>query len=299
MSERLMTSERLSELQGLELKARLLVEGAVTGTHRSPYRGFSSEFAEHREYSPGDDVRYVDWKVYGKSDRMYVKQFDEETNFACTVLVDTSESMGYRSQRAPVTKLEYATWLAAACAYLVIRQRDAIGLMTFREHIDQYLRPSSTATQFREVCRRLEAAEPNGKSQLGAVLHDTAVRIPRRGVIILISDLFDDCDSLARGWKHLRYGRHDVILMQVLDPAELEFPFDEPLLFKGLEGWGDRLADPRALRKAYLHEVEQHQGRIRGLSRDLKSDLACFRTDQPPGPVLSTLLHRRINRHGT
>jgi len=289
---------RFAELQGLELKARLIVEGYLAGSHRSPYRGFSVEFAEHREYVPGDDLRYVDWKVFGKSDRFYLKQYNEETNFSCMVLVDTSESMTYRSDDVPSSKLDYAQWTAAALAYLIIRQRDAVGVATFDETIRQFIRPGSTATQWREVCRVLETAPTTGKSAVGTALHELAERLIRRGIVIAISDFFDDFDTLARGLKHLHFRRHDVLLLQVVDPAEIEFPFDSPTLFRGLEAWRDLMTDPRGIRRQYQTEFQRHLAQLKGLARELGFDYALLRTDQPLGPSLAAVLSHRWRRQG-
>lgn len=295
---RLLDPARLSELQGLELKARLIVEGYLAGVHRSPYHGFSVEFAEHREYVPGDDLRYVDWKVFGKTDRIYLKQFDEETNFSCTVLCDASESMSYQSSSATVPKLEYARWLAAAFAFLVIRQHDAVGLATFDSALRDFLRPSSTAGQLRDICRVLDAAPATGESAIGPILQDFAERMKRRGVVVMVSDFFDDFASLERGLRHLSFRRHDAILLQVLDPAEVQFPFEEPTVFHGLEGWADVQTDPRGVRRAYQQELQQHLARLRGLSRELKFDYALLTTDQPPVPPLAALLSNRKERRG-
>jgi len=295
---RLLDPARLSELQGLELKARLIVEGYLAGVHRSPYHGFSVEFAEHREYVPGDDLRYVDWKVFGKTDRIYLKQFDEETNFSCTVLCDASESMSYQSSSATVPKLEYARWLAAAFAFLVIRQHDAVGLATFDSALRDFLRPSSTAGQLRDICRVLDAAPATGESAIGPILQDFAERMKRRGVVVMVSDFFDDFASLERGLRHLSFRRHDAILLQVLDPAEVLFPFEEPTVFHGLEGWADVQTDPRGVRRAYQQELQQHLARLRGLSRELKFDYALLTTDQPPVPPLAALLSNRKERRG-
>jgi uncharacterized protein (DUF58 family) len=295
---RLLDPARLSELQGLELKARLIVEGYLAGVHRSPYHGFSVEFAEHREYVPGDDLRYVDWKVFGKTDRYYLKQFDEETNFSCTVLCDASESMSYQSSSAAVSKLEYARWLAAAFAFLVIRQHDAVGLATFDATLRDFLRPASTAGQLREICRVLEAAPATGESAIGPILQDLAERMRRRGVVVMVSDFFDDFASLERGLRHLSFRRHDAILLQVLDPAEVEFPFEEPTIFHGLEGWTDIQTDPRGVRRSYQRELQQHLARLRGLSRELKFDYALLSTDQAPVPPLAALLSNRKERRG-
>jgi uncharacterized protein (DUF58 family) len=285
-----------AELQGLELKARLLVEGYLSGLHRSPYRGFSVEFAEHREYVPGDDLRYVDWKVFGKTDRFYLKQFHEETNFTCTLLVDVSESMSYRSERAAASKLAYAQWTAAALAYLVIRQRDAVGVATFDESIRQFVRPGSTAGQWRDVCRVLESAAARGRSAVGQTLHELAERLLRRGIVVVVSDFFDEFAALARGLRHLRFRRHDVLLLQILDPAELEFPFDVPTLFRGLEQWSDLLTDPRGVRRRYLAELNHHLGQLKGLAHELGFDYARFRTDQPLAPALAAVLAQRWRR---
>ncbi len=298
-SANLLDPTRLGELEGLELKARLIVEGYLTGAHRSPYHGFSVEFAEHREYVPGDDLRYVDWKVFGKSDRIYLKQFDEETNFSCTVLFDASESMTYRSGAAVVSKLEFARWIAAAIGYLIVRQHDAIGLATFDREVRDYLRPASVASQFRDIVRVLERVDGRGESAIGVILQDLAERLGRRGVVVVISDLFDDFESLQRGLRHLAFRRHDVLLLQVLDPAEIDFPFQEPTRFLGLEGWGPIESDPRAIRAAYLREFQQHQGRVRGLARELRFDYAALRTDQPPTPALASLLSHRHQRRGS
>lgn len=297
-ASRLLNPERLGELEGLELKARLIVEGYLAGAHRSPYHGFSVEFAEHREYVPGDDLRYVDWKVFGKTDRIYLKQFDEETNFSCTVLFDASESMTYRSDLAQIDKLEFGRWIAAACAYLVVRQHDAIGLATFDRTIRDFLRPASVASQFRDICRLLEGATGRGESAVGGMLQDLAERLTRRGVVIVVSDFFDDWESLERGLRHLAFRRHDVLLLQILDPAELTFPFAEPTRFLGLEGWSPIESDGRAIRQAYLREFEQHQGRLRGLARELRFDQLVLRTDQPPTPALAALLANRRERRG-
>lgn len=294
----LLNPQRLGELEGLELKARLIVEGYLAGAHRSPYHGFSVEFAEHREYVPGDDLRYVDWKVFGKTDRIYLKQFDEETNFSCTVLFDASESMTYRSTLAPVSKLEFGRWIAAAFAYLVTRQHDAIGLATFDRVIRDFLRPASVASQFRDICRLLEGASGRGESAVGQLLQDLAERLTRRGVVVVISDFFDEWNSLERGLRHLAFRRHDVLLLQVLDPAELTFPFAEPMRFRGLEGWSPLESDGRSIRQAYLREFEQHQGRLRGLARELRFDNLVLRTDQPPTPALAGLLANRRERRG-
>jgi len=290
--------QTLSKLSGLELKARLIVEGYVSGLHKSPYQGFSVEFAEYREYVPGDDLRYVDWKVYGKTDRYYLKRYEAETNFACYVLLDTSESMRYRSEAAAVSKLEYARYVAAALGYLVVQQQDAIGLATFDTQVSNFLRASSTPSHLKHLFHVMEQTPAGGETSIGPILHDLAKRIRKRGLILILSDLFDDPRTLLAGLKHFRHLRHDVSILQIIDPAEQDFPFDEPTLFKGLEGLPDEMADPRALRKAYQREFADFLRQVRQGCRDLAMEYTLLRTDQPLDVALSSFLTRRMQRAG-
>ena len=221
----------------------------------APTSGFSNEFAEHREYAPGDDLRYVDWKVFGKTDRFYLKQFEEETNLICYLLLDTSESMQYQGPGAPLSKLAYAQCAAAALAYLVLHQRDAVGLVTFDQEIRQLIRPSSSPTQLKQLLHVMEQTTAARKTRTGPIFHDLAERLARRGIVVILSDLFDDVDSMLAGLKHFRHRRHDVIVLHVLDPAEIDFPFQHVTMFKGLEALGEVVTEPRSLRAAYQHEV--------------------------------------------
>lgn len=293
----------LARLEGLEIKARMIVEGFLSGAHRSPYQGFSVEFAEHREYTPGDDLRYLDWKVYGKSDKYFIKQYEDETNFACYVVLDVSESMSYRHETSPVSKLDYARHLAAALAYLVLRQHDAAGLITFSEGIDPWLTASGKGSQWQQIVHRLEnlkVTAPRAENAgvpvterspvIGPLLSEMAAQLTRRSVVIVISDFFDGVSGLETGMKHLRYRRHDVRLVQVIDRAEQEFPFDEPTLFHGLELTGDQLTEPRALREAYQREFAEFLSAVQHAARDLSIDYVLARTDEPPQGVLSRLL---------
>lgn len=310
------TPEMLARLSGLGLKARTIVEGFVAGLHRSPHHGFSVEFAEHREYSPGDDLKYVDWKVFAKSDRFFLKQFEEETNFACHVLLDVSESMRYRSEWAEVTKLEYGTWLAAALGFLVLRQQDGIGVMTFDASILDRLPPSSQSSHLEPFLELLErqhasqgvsvedvAADEADKTErpdggIAGVLRDVSRQLRRRGLVILISDLFDAPEEIVRGLKHLRHQRHDVIVLQVIDPAEQEFPFEEPTLFHGLEGLGRRQLEPRSIREAYRREFETAVRTVHRSIRHLGMDCVLARTDDPLDGVLSRVLRRPLASGG-
>jgi|688.fasta_scaffold152797_1 uncharacterized protein (DUF58 family) len=286
----------LARLGGLELKARQIVEGFVSGLHKSPFRGFSIEFAEHREYVPGDDLRYVDWKVFGKSDRYYLKQYEEETNFSCWFLLDTSESMAYRSEGAALSKLDYARHLAAALSYLVLQQQDAVGLATFDRQVRSFVRPSAQMSHLKQVCHVMEGDQPGVDTALGPILHELAERIRQRGVIVLLSDLFDDVEAVLLGLKHLRHRRHEVIVLQVIDPAEEDFPFIDPTLFKGLESLPSLMTEPRALREAYCREFGAFLDGVRGGCRDLQFEHTVCRTDQPLDLALRTFLSARSRR---
>ena len=286
----------LSKIQGLELQARLIVEGYVSGLHKSPYQGFSVEFAEHREYVPGDDLRYVDWKVFGKTDRFYLKRYEEETNFSLHVLLDTSESMQYRSEGAAVSKLEYARYIAAALAYLVTQQQDAVGLATFDTQVRNFVNPSTQPSHLKHLFHLMDETPAAGETEMAPIFHDLAERVRKRGLVIILSDLFDDVSSLMMGLKHFRHRRHDVSVLQIIDPAEQDFPFDEPTLFKGLEGMPEQMTDPRSLRKAYKAEFETFLDEVRRGCRSLHMDHFLIRTDQPLDVALSHFLTTRRQR---
>jgi uncharacterized protein (DUF58 family) len=288
--------QTLARLQGMELRARRIVEGYVAGLHRSPYKGFSNEFAEHREYAPGDDLRYVDWKVFGKSDRFYLKQFEEETNLICYLLLDTSESMQYQGPGATVSKLAYAQSAAAALAYLVLHQRDAVGLVTYDESVRQVVRPSSNPTQLKQVLHVMEDVSATRKTRIGPIFHDLAERFNRRGIVVILSDLFDEIEPMLAGLKHLRHRRHDVIVLHVLDPAEIDFPFQQVTMFKGLESLGEVVTEPRSLQAAYQQEVNSFLKRIRTGCRAQQIDYLTIRTDQPLDAVLTAFLAARKKR---
>ena len=286
----------LAKLQGLELKARLIVEGYVSGLHKSPYHGFSIEFAEHREYVAGDDLRYVDWKVFGKSDRFYLKQYEEETNFACYFLLDTSESMLYRSEQAAVSKLEYAQLVCAALSYLILKQQDAVGLATFDNAVRHFVRAGGHPSHLKQLCHVMDLDSASGETSMGPIFHDLAERIKKRGLVVILSDLFDDVPSLMLGLKHLRHRRHEVLVLQVIDPAEQDFPFQDPTLFKGLERLPEQLTEPRSLRRAYQREFERFLIEIRRGCHDLHADYAALRTDHPLDAALRTFLAARSAR---
>jgi uncharacterized protein (DUF58 family) len=289
----LLDPHTIARLHGLELRARRVVEGYVAGLHRSPYHGFSNEFAEHREYAPGDDLRYVDWKVFGKTDKVYLKQFEVETNLICYLLLDTSESMQYQGPGAPLSKLAYAQCAAAALAYLVLHHRDSVGLVTFDQEVRQLIRPSSNPTQLKQLLSVMEHSTAARKTRTGPIFHDLAERLGRRGIVVVLSDLFDDVEAMLAGLKHLRHRRHDVIVLHILDPAEIDFPFQQITMFKGLEALGEVITEPRSLRAAYQQEVSAFLKRVKTGCRAQQIDYLTIRTDQPLDGVLTAFLSAR------
>jgi uncharacterized protein (DUF58 family) len=286
--------QTLAKLRGLELRARLIVEGYVSGVHRSPFHGFSIEFAEHREYVPGDDVRYVDWKVYGKTDKYYLKQYEEETNLISYLLLDGSQSMAYRGPATALSKLEYSQCLAAALGYLILNQQDSVGLVTFDEQVRTLIRPSSNPSHLKQLLHVMEQVVPEGKTAAGAIFHDLAERLKKRGIVLVFSDLFDSVPAILAGLKHFRHRRHEVVLFHVLDPAELDFPFQQMTLFKGLEQFPNLLAEPQGLRRAYLEQFGNFLQSIREGCREHRIDYVQIRTDQPVDIALSAYLVERV-----
>lgn len=293
-SQKYLDPRTLARLEGLELRARLIVEGYVSGVHRSPFHGFSIEFAEHREYVPGDDLRHVDWKVFGKTDKVYLKQYEEETNLVSYLLLDTSESMQYRSEGAALSKLEYAQCVAASLSYLVLQQQDSVGLVTFDNEVRALVRASSNPSHLRQLLHVMEETVPQRKTSTGPIFHDLAERLKKRGIVIILSDLFDDVNSMLAGLKHFRHRRHEVIVFHVLDPAELDFPFQQTTLFKGLEQLPEVLTDPRSLRKAYLEEFNGFVRQVKQGCRAQRVDYVQLRTDQPLDVALSSYLASRL-----
>jgi uncharacterized protein (DUF58 family) len=287
----------LAKVRDLELQARLIVEGYLSGMHKSPYHGFSVEFAQHREYVPGDDIKHVDWKVYGRTERYFLKQYEEETNLVCWLLLDVSESMQYRSRE--VSKYDYACMVAAALAYLTLHQQDSVGLVAFDDRIRTFLRPSSQPSHLKEIVRILNQGPAREKTRLAPLFHDLAERIARRGIIFILSDLFDEPADLLAGLKHLRHKRHEVVLFHVLDGAELEFPFQEATLFRGLEQHPDLLTDPRSLRDGYLAEIQSFISQLQRGCREQNMDYVPLRTDTNLAVALSSYLAHRLTRKGS
>jgi uncharacterized protein (DUF58 family) len=284
----------LAKVRGLELQARLIVEGYLSGMHKSPYHGFSVEFSQHREYVPGDDIKHLDWKVYGRTGRYYLKQYEEETNLVCWLLLDVSESMQYRS--GAVSKYDYACMLAAALAYLVLHQQDSIGLVTFDNQVRQFVRPSSQAAQLKEIIKLMNLGPGRDRTRLAPIFHELAERIPRRSVLVILSDLLDEANELLAGLKHLRHKRHELLLFHIMDGAEVDFPFQEATLFRGLEQLPELLTDPRSLRKAYLNELETYLTQLERGCHGENIDYLRLRTDTNLGVALSAYLAERATR---
>lgn len=283
----------LARITQLDLRARLVIEGLISGMHRSPYHGFSVEFAEHREYAAGDDIKYLDWKVYGRSDRYYIKQYEEETNLQLVLLVDTSESMGYRSAAAAMSKYEYAVTIAASLGYLALKQSDSVGLGLFSDKLYRFLRPSNQPAFWRTLVQEMHAEVGPKKTDCGQVFHELAERLTHRSLVVVLSDLFGDPKRTISGMKHLHYKRHELMVLHVLDPYELEFPFESPTLFKGLEQMGQLLTEPRALRRRYLEEVEKFTQEMKRGCRTMRADFKQFSTSDSLDAVLSTFLANR------
>ena len=280
----------------LEFNARQVVEGVISGLHKSPYHGFSVEFAQHREYTPGDEIRYIDWKVAGRSDRFYVKEFEEETNLKAYLLVDTSDSMRYQGHRKPHSKLEYASIVAAALAALLMQQRDAAGLVLFNDGVQKYVPPRAAATHFTQILEELVTAESRPKTELAPTFHYMADQIKRRGLVVILSDLFGDVRDVVAGLRHFRHRKHEVVLFQIVDEDEVTFPFDDLTKFEGLELEPDVLVDPRGIREAYLEQFNTFCTELERSCREIQVDLVRMVTTEDPADALSRYVAARGRR---
>lgn len=288
----------VSRLSGLQLLAKQVVEGFASGLHRSPHKGFSVEFREHRPYVPGDDLRTIDWKLFGKTDRLYIREYEEETNVRCTLLVDCSGSMGYRGTRSDgLSKHDYAVRTAACLSWLMLQQQDSVGLVTFDTAIRRYIPPRARPRHLKHIMTELAAQQPGAETSLADVFHQIASRIQRRGLVMILSDLFGDVDQLMKALAHFRHARHEVIIFQIWDPDELDFPFRQWTQFASLENSAQRhLVDPAQLRKAYLQKLQEYRDQLtRGCSRN-RIALVPLVTSQPSADALAAWLaiRRRV-----
>jgi uncharacterized protein (DUF58 family) len=283
----------LRKYGGLTLVASTLVEGFLTGVHKSPYKGYSVEFAEHRQYYPGDEIRHVDWRVYGKTDRYYVKEYEEETNLKMHLLVDASGSMAYRGAHA--SKFQYAQYVAASLAYLMLHQRDAVGLVIHDTRLRQIIPARANTKHLLRLIRTLENTQPGGETALAPLWHDLAgYRLRRRGMVIILSDCFDDVGPLLKALRHFRHQRHEVILFHILAREEIEFPFRRLTQFRNVERLSDRLlVDPHRMRREYLERFHAFCQRLRDEAGQMRIDYHRICTDEPVERALGVYLSRR------
>ena len=294
-SKRFLHPEAIKRISRMELRARHIVEGFLSGMHRSPYFGQSVEFLQHREYVPGDDLRHVDWKVWARQDRLYIKQFEEDTNLRCTFLVDVSKSMEYGN--GPLNKYEYACTIAGSLAYLVLRQQDAVACWAFDERVRARVPHQSKRNHLLTIVEALHVAAPADKTDLSGVLKEAAETLPRRGMVVLISDFLSDLDGTIRGLKMLRQRGHDVMVFHVLDDDELDFPFSGPMRFEGLELPQHLNCNPRALREGYLEALGAFLEELKRQCARNVVDYALLRTSQPLDAALATYLSNRLGMH--
>jgi uncharacterized protein (DUF58 family) len=290
--ENFLDPQTVSKAEALGLHARFIVEGYMAGEHKSPYRGFAIEFAQHREYTPGDDTRHLDWKVLARTDRSYIKQYEQETNYVAHILLDGSESMRYGSGK--LTKLHYGKMLAACLAYLIMAQRDAAALALFDTSVRDYLPRSDNKASIYTLMSRLAAFEPTRQTNVGAVLHEMARQIRRKGIVVIISDLFDDEQQILDGIQHLRFGGNEVVVFHTLDPFELEFPFHGLVEFEGLEAFPNLLTRPHEIRQSYLREIEGFRQRLREGCERNHCHYVPANTAQPLQEMLSAYLAFRL-----
>jgi len=281
----------LSSLSGVEVRARHVVEGYLAGLHRSPLHGRSVEFAEHRPYMPGYELRHVDWRLWARSDRFYVKLYEEETNVRAHFLMDASASMGYGS--GATTKFGYGAVLAASLACLLLMQQDAVGLTLFDAEVRAQLPPSSNPATLSEFCRLLEESALDRQTNLGSLLHTVADRMARRGLVVLVSDLLAPLEDILSALRRLRYDGHSVMVLHVVDPAERDFPFDGHVLFEDLEGAGSVPAEGRQLRAAYLDSFDRFRRAVQAACLREQVDYLMACADEPPAVVLSRFLSSR------
>jgi uncharacterized protein (DUF58 family) len=297
----LLDPETINRAEALGLHARYVVEGYMAGEHKSPFRGFAIEFTQHREYVPGDDIRHLDWKVLGRTDRYYLKQYEQETNYVAHVVLDGSESMKYgsvgRPHGATVTKLQYGKMLAACLSYLILHQRDAVAVGVFDTAMRNFVPRTGNLASIHNIMSTLAAFDPTAQTNIGAVLHALAGQIKRKGITILISDLFDDEERILDGIRHIRFGGGEVIVFHVMDPYELEFPFSGMVEFDGLEATDKVLTRPREIRKSYLREVEAFRTKLREGCERQNTHYQLVNTAHPLQEVLCGYLAFRLRTH--
>lgn len=289
---RFLHPETIARISRLDLRARQVVEGFITGMHRSPFFGHSVEFVQHRDYTPGDDIRHLDWKVWSKTDKYYIKQFEEETNLRCTLVVDVSNSMRYG--RGALDKYNYGCTIAACLGYLLLRQQDAAGCITFDEDVRHVVPARSQHTHIEAIIRAMDVSRPRDKTDIEKILRRVAEKAASRSMIVLISDLLVDREALFRGLEMLRHGRHDILVFHVMDEDELSFPFAGTTRFEGMEEVEQLLCDPRALRDGYMEALEEYLVEVRRGCARKGVDYMLVSTKEYLDAVLSKFLHHRM-----
>ncbi|RCS46427.1 DUF58 domain-containing protein [Bremerella cremea] len=285
----------LMRIKNLELRASAIVEGFLTGLHRSPYHGFSVEFTEYRQYTPGDDTRFLDWKLYARSDRYFIKCFEDETNLRCHLLVDLSRSMSFGT--VGYTKAEYAKTAAATIAYFLSLQRDAVGLLTFDEAITDRIPARFRPGHVHQLMMSLERAPAGKATDIEKPLEQIAATVAKRGVVVLISDLLTPIGSLKKNLSYLRARGHEVVILRVLDPREIDFQFEKPAMFHDIESGRNLYIDPEAARESYLHEFQEHAQALQTICNNLGIDLHSIAIDRPLELILFDLLADRMKRN--
>jgi uncharacterized protein (DUF58 family) len=289
---RFLDPKTISRISRLDLRARRVVEGFVSGMHRSPFFGHSVEFVQHRDYTAGDDIRHLDWKVWSKTDKYYIKQFEEETNLRCQLVVDVSNSMHYG--RGAMNKYDYACTLAASVALMLLRQQDSTGLITFDADVRQIVPPRSPEIHIDAICKALHISRPKDKTDIFKILRRVAEATASRGMIVLVSDLFVDREPLFKGLEMLKHGRHDLLVLHVMDEDELKFPFAGTTRFEGMEDIVQLTCDPRALRDGYIEALEEYLIEVRRGCARLGIDYSLVHTGEYLDAVLAKFLHRRM-----
>ncbi len=286
--------EVIRQIERLDLKAKYIIEGFISGLHGSPFHGFSVEFSEHRKYEPGDEINTIDWSVYGRTDRYYVKKFRAETNMQCHLVVDASPSMNYST--GGLTKFDYAVGIAAALAYLMIKQNDPVGLITFADRVNSYIPPRARRSHLYAILQHLAKLKPTGQTSVGDSIHEIAEIIKRRSMVIIFSDLLEDPDSIVRALHHLAFKRHDIILFHIMDHSELTLPFDDLCTFTDIETNQRLVADPAAVRRHYLDALNEHVETLRARSGEARIDYTLLDTTTPYDKAISTFLLNRKAR---
>lgn len=293
MAHKYLSLEALARINDLQLLAKTVVEGFILGLHRSPFHGSSVEFSEHRPYTPGDEIKHIDWRVYAKLDRYYIKQYEAETNLVCNILLDASASMRYQSDPQGLSKLEYACSLAACLAYFMIGQRDATGLAIFDDQVRTVLPPRLSQSHLKRLLAELDGLTPGGETNIAGPMNALADSQKRRGLMVLISDLLDDVGAIQSALQRFRFQGHDIIVFHVLDDAELTFPFSSLTQFEDLETDRAALVSPESMRATYLRQLQQFRTALEKSCADVKADYRLFNTKTPLEVALSEYLYRR------